>query len=208
VHTLFYYFIKVVKVKTHEERSSICKIAHMLSRTTMYSTAEEMLDKVNEYFDQCFAYDTDNKTGKLKRFVVNGPTRAGLVLYLGFSNYKQMRDFVEKAGEQYQEVHDMAITMLEDFLENTLVMSKNNSRGPELALKNICNWEDKSTKEIQAKGTVGMICGWAKDPLKGTVLDAETKKNLGIKEEGDFIDAEVVKKEAGVVNNDSYFEEE
>lgn len=101
-------------------------------RATAYDNADELLKKIEEYFDTT---------------PVKEQTRAGLCIFLGISTTTMVNYKSGAKGEEIKKVAEWAYTRLEHKYELDLNV-KNNPSGPIFALKQY-GWRD--SQEVEAK---------------------------------------------------------
>lgn len=99
-------------------------------------TAEELEEKVIEYFDHC----ADNEV-KL--------TTTGLALYLGYSHRENIYNI---KLPDYKAIIDRARLVIENAYEMNL--HGHNVTGSIFALKNVAGWKDKTEQEIKQTNVI------------------------------------------------------
>lgn len=108
--------------------------------TKAYESAEEFMNKVEEYFD-----NTDVKI----------QTRAGLCLFLGITKMTFYNYCNGSQGDEMREVCEWAKTRLEHKYELDLNM-RPNPTGPIFALKQY-GWKDQQDVDVKASG-IEIVC--------------------------------------------------
>lgn len=106
-----------------------------VGRPLKVKSPEEFDSRVDEYFEKCFDLEVR-------------PTRAGMVLALGFCSKTQFYDY-EKRPEFKASVR-RARMLIEEIYEQMLGTS--HAAGPIFALKNMAGWSDQ--QEIKHSGGV------------------------------------------------------
>ena len=126
-----------------------------MSRPPKYKTAQELQDKIDEYF----------KEGVNKRKMIVGrgatkkvveipiPTITGLVLYCGFADRQSFYAYEKKEGFSYTIKN--ARTRIESIYEE-MVHSSPNPAGAIFALKNF-GWKDKLEIDDESQLTIKVI---------------------------------------------------
>lgn len=105
-----------------------------------FSSAEEFMDKVEEYFD---THD------------VKFQTRAGLCEFLNITRNTLINYKNGSLGEDYQEVAEWAYTRLENKYELDLNL-RPNPTGPIFALKQY-GWKDNQDVEVKGTGSISIV---------------------------------------------------
>jgi hypothetical protein len=111
-----------------------------VGRPPMYSTKEELQEKIDEYFVLLYVDD------KEKDIIVhndNTPTITGLVLFLGFSDRKSFYEYEKKS--EFTHTIKRARMKIENWYEKCLISAKTPT-GSIFALKNL-GWDDKQQLE-------------------------------------------------------------
>lgn len=103
--------------------------------TKKFETAEELLNKIEEYFEST---------------PVREQTRAGLCLFLGITKETFYFYKIGERGEDFKEAAEWAVTRLEHKYELDLNL-KNNPTGPIFALKQY-GWKDNQEVEAKVSG--------------------------------------------------------
>jgi hypothetical protein len=98
-----------------------------LGRKAHYDHPEDLLKKIQEYFQRC------NKRGKYT------PTISGLAVFLGFSSRSSFDDY-SKRGEEFSYIIEQAKAFISACYEQQLYGTA--SAGAVFALKNM-GWKDK-----------------------------------------------------------------
>jgi len=99
-----------------------------------YSSRQELIDKISEYFDQCVPeYDEE---GNVLAF--NNPTVTGIALYLGFASRQSFYDY--KDSQEFSDIIKRASMVIENHYEEKL--NHQSPTGAIFALKNM-GWADK-----------------------------------------------------------------
>ena len=151
----------------------------MAGRPPRYKTAEELEEKIEEYFESCgpvYAKDssTENviineKTGAPVMVEYKHPTMTGLALWLGFSGRKALHDY--KCKKQLSNTIMRARARIEEHAEQMLYDSKT-AKGAEFNLKVNFGWSAEETvniktpkSDVDAKGAEEALksLGYTKD---------------------------------------------
>jgi hypothetical protein len=133
-----------------------------LGRKAKYETPEEMLEKIQEYFKNCY------KRGKFT------PTISGLTYFLGFESRSSLDDY-SKRDEAFSYIIHHAKRFIENCYENQLYT--NASSGAVFALKNM-GWKDKTETDITSNGQTLDLSKLTDEEL--AILDrASNKQNKG-----------------------------
>ena len=157
-----------------------------------YTTAEEMQQVIDEYFDGCKGNLLYLPNGKpcLDKFgypIYDGkrqPTMSGLAFALGFSSRQSILNYQNRP--EFEEVIKRAKLRLEMYTEERL-FDKDGSNGAKFSLmNNFPNWNEASTKEaaaIAAAAAVKIICDIPSTPT--AVLAAAEIQQPKISQEDD-----------------------
>lgn len=127
----------------------------MAGRPPRYKTAEELEEKIEEYFESCgpvILKDsegnavTNEKTGAPVMVEYKHPTMTGLALWLGFSGRKALHDY--KCKKQLSNAITRARARIEEHAEQMLYDSKT-AKGAEFNLKVNFGWSAEETVNIK-----------------------------------------------------------
>lgn len=160
-----------------------------------YPTPESLENKINEYFELCFAVEYNHK---LKRHIikeVQTPTFAGMARYLGFSTRQQLLNYKNETNPLYEEVLSNARLRLEEYLEQRLINCKGNPSGLMFALKNNAQWEETSRQQITGADDRPLVFTWANDShdvMSDPTINRQLNAGVPRLEAGAYDDAETV----------------
>lgn len=140
----------------------------------IYSTPDSMRQKVDEYFDMCFAMRYNKSIGRDVPYVVVPPSYSGLARYLGFKSRQQLLNYANDRDEAFADVVADARLRIEEYLEGALVNSKAPT-GIMFSLKNNAGWEDKTKQTITGEDDKPLVFGWATDAKDVIEISAENK---------------------------------
>ena len=124
-----------------------------MGRPPMYSTAEEIQVKIDEYFENCkgeILYDGEgnpmvDKYGNVIRVGVRPLTITGLALALGFTSRQALLNY--EAKEEFVDTIMRAKAKVEQYAEERL-FDKDGANGAKFSLaNNFSGWKEK--KEIE-----------------------------------------------------------
>jgi hypothetical protein len=126
-----------------------------VGRPPKYKTAQEMQDKIDEYFEtQVWSKPYLDKEGNVLTtktgkpvMDIKPPTVAGLSLFLDFSDRASMYDYKKK--EKFTHIIKRAVSKIEEFAE--IQLTQGNSTGAIFWLKNH-GWIDKINKDLTSDG--------------------------------------------------------
>jgi uridine phosphorylase len=160
----------------NSQKTKVKKILSTSGRNKKY-TPTKLRNKVIDYFTNCYVE-------------AKPPTVTGLTLHLKISRetfYSYMNDLTMR------EVLETARYMMENWLEEKLVMSKQNPTGIIFALKNRFGWKDvqtveNTTNEISEEEILAKIAALA--PKLIEVLE-DNKPKLIVNNNNNIVDVEV-----------------
>lgn len=119
-------------------------VGHTGGRPPKFKTAEELTNKVSDYFDSLLPDVENQELEQLPEY----PTITGLALFLGFESRQSIYDYC-KRNEVFSYVLKRAMLAIENHYETRL--NYQSPTGAIFALKNM-NWSDKT--EVEHSGEV------------------------------------------------------
>ena len=113
-----------------------------MSRDFRYKSAEEMSEKVEEYFEDCKGHPLTDKDGEIVFdkygnpviFGAHPPTVTGLALWLGFKTRQSLLDY-QAHSEAFNDVITRAKSRCEEYAERRLY-DRDGVNGAKFSLKN------------------------------------------------------------------------
>ncbi len=129
-----------------------------MSRKKKFTSLKRLKDEIDKYFNSCFSYVTDKKTGeKLKHdngeeivVCIRPPTVSGLALHLGTTR-QTLCDY--EKDERFGEVITLAKRRVEQFAEESLY-DKTSVTGSIFNLKVNFGWSEESATDSEDGGGV------------------------------------------------------
>ncbi len=106
-----------------------------MTRPLKYKTVEELEAAIKEYFNS-------------RQLQVMPPTIAGLALWLGFEDRQSIYDYKDRPA--FSCTIKKAITAMEDYAEQRLLVGEGSSTGAIFWLKNH-GWKDKTETDINVQ---------------------------------------------------------
>lgn len=106
-----------------------------MTRPLKYKTVEELEAAIKEYFDS-------------RQLQVMPPTVAGLALWLGFEDRQSIYDYKDRPA--FSCTIKKAITAMEDYAEQRLLVGEGSSTGAIFWLKNH-GWKDKTETDVNVQ---------------------------------------------------------
>jgi len=113
-------------------------------RPPVFSTAKEMEDSIDAYFESCLDDEGDNYKYR--------PTITGLALFIGFASRQSLYDYADKEGFSY--IIKRAKQVVAMSYEEMLL--SRSSTGAIFALKNM-GWSDKTEVETTIKDVTPLM---------------------------------------------------
>ena len=122
---------------------------HPGGRPPMYTSVEEIREKIDNYFEECkgeILYDDDGKPfidkyGNVIRVGVKPPTVTGLALALGFNSRQSLLNYEDK--EEFMDTITRAKAKVEQYAEERL-FDKDGANGAKFSLaNNFKGWKEK-----------------------------------------------------------------
>lgn len=106
-----------------------------MTRPLKYKTVEELEAAIKEYFNS-------------RQLQVMPPTVAGLALWLGFEDRRSIYDYKDRPA--FSHTIKKAITAMEDYAEQRLLVGEGSSTGAIFWLKNH-GWKDKTETDVNVQ---------------------------------------------------------
>lgn len=132
-------------------------------RPPLFSSAIELQEKIEEYFDGQYGSVTepDTETGLVKQTPGYNITITGLALYLGFETRQSFYDY--EKHEEYSYIIKRARLHVEAAYESNLYGK--NPTGSIFALKNM-GWSDKQEIDQKTEHSGGITIHWEEPPVQ------------------------------------------